>query len=216
MKIEGAIFDLDGTLLDSMFIWDTIGEDYLKSRGITPKENLNNTFKAMSLLQAAEYYQSVYSLSETTEEIMKSVNSMIEHLYANTVIVKDGVREFLSRLKQNNIKVCVATATDRYLVEAALKRNGISEYFSQIFTCTSVGFGKDNPAIYLKALEHLQTKKENTIIFEDALYAVKTAKRAGFKVIGVYDKSEAINQKEVKETVDFYINSFFEMRDFLD
>lgn len=216
MKIEGAIFDLDGTLLDSMFIWDTIGEDYLISRGIKPHENLNETFKSMSLLQAAEYYQSEYGLTDSTDEIMKGVNKMIEHFYIDEVLPKDGVKDFLEYLDKSNVKMCIATATDKHLVEAALKQNQMLGYFSKIFTCTSVGFGKDNPKIYLEALKHLKTDKEATLVFEDALYAVNTAKKAGFTVVGVYDKSEQRNEKAIREKSDVYIKAFTEMRDYLD
>lgn len=216
MRIKGAIFDLDGTLLDSMFIWDTIGEDYLKSQGILPKENLNETFKSMSLLQAAEYYQSEYGLSLTTEEIMDGVNDMIEHFYADVVLTKPGVAEFLEKLKKCGTKMCVATATDKHLVKAALERNGILNYFSEIFTCTEVGAGKDNPLIFNRALAHLGTNIADTLVFEDALYAIKTAKGAGFTVCGVEDTSEKSNQAIIKNMVDIYIHSYLEMRDFVD
>jgi HAD superfamily hydrolase (TIGR01509 family) len=216
MKIEGAIFDFDGTLLDSMFIWDRIGEDYLISRGIKPRENLSETFKSMSLLQAAEYYQNEYGLTDSTDEIMSGVNKMIEHFYIDEVLPKEGVKEFLVGLKKYNVKMCIATATDKHLVEAALRRNQMLDYFSEIFTCTGVGSGKDNHAIYLEALEHLKTRKAATLVFEDALYAVRTAKKAGFIVVGVYDKSEQKNEKTIREKSNVYIKSFAEMGDYLD
>jgi len=216
MRIDGAIFDVDGTLLDSMFVWNNIGEDYLLSRGIKSRENLNKTFEYMSILQSAQYYQSEYGLKDSTDEIVNGINKMIARFYMEEAKLKDGVKEFLESLHKNGIQMCVATATDRHLIEPALKRTGIAQYFSEIFTCTSVGFGKDNPTIYLKALEHLKTKKENTFVFEDALYAIKTAKNIGFNVVGVHDKVEIINQHEIKNLVDLYINSFSEMSEYLD
>lgn len=215
MNIKGAIFDLDGTLMDSMFIWDTIGEEYLVSRNIQPKENLNETFKTMSLKQAAEYYQSEYGLLESTDEIMNGVNSMIEDRYANDVKIKEGVAEFLEYLKAKGVKMCIATATDVPLVQSSLKSNGISEYFSEIFTCNTVGFGKDRPDIYDRALEFLNTNKEETIIFEDALYAVLTAKKAGYKVAGIFDEHEKYIEK-VKENSDIFLNSYREASDIFD
>lgn len=216
MRLDGAIFDLDGTLLDSMYIWDTIGEAYLISLGIQPHENLNETFKTMSLRQAAQYYQSEYNVTLSIEEIMDGVNRMIENYYMHDVKAKDGVRQLLENLKDKGVKMCVATATDLYLAEAALRRNGILDCFSKIFTCTEVGFGKDSPQIYTQALAHLNTPKQSTVVFEDALYAVKTAKEAGFYVVGVYDKSEAKHSGEIKKRSDMYIQSFEEMRDFID
>lgn len=215
MKIDGAIFDLDGTLLDSMFIWDTIGGDYLRSLGIEPREDLNKTFKSMSLLQAVKYYRSEYGVTLSTDELMSGVNRMIESYYYHDVKSKTGIKYVLERLKTLGVRMCIATATDRHLAEAALRRNGILDYFSEIFTCTEVGSGKDTPGIFNRALAHLGTPKQATLVFEDALYAVTTAKKAGFTVVGVYDESEAEHSSEIKALADIYINSFAEMRDFL-
>ncbi len=212
MKMCGAIFDLDGTLLDSMYIWDTIGEVYLRSLGIEPRENLNKTFKAMSLLQAAVYYQSEYGVALSTNEIMDGVNHMVERLYFHDVIVKPGVKNMLERLKQAGVGMCIATATDLHLAEAALNRNGIRTYFSGIFTCTDVGSGKDTPTIFNRALAHLGTPRQSTVVFEDALHAIKTAKGAGFPVVAIYDPSEAEHSDEIRSLANAYFNSFTEMR----
>jgi HAD superfamily hydrolase (TIGR01509 family) len=177
MKITGAILDLDGTLLDSMFVWNTPGEDYLRSLGIEPHEDLNEKLENMSLYQAACYFQSEYGITATTNEIMDGINGIIEHFYRDEVLVKKGVPVFLKMLQLNGVKMCVATATDRHLVEAALKRNGILDYFTEIITCTSVVHGKDKPDIYEMALKSLSTPKKETVVFEDALYAAQTAKK---------------------------------------
>jgi len=209
MKIRGAIFDLDGTLLDSMFIWETIGEDYLRSLGIEPREKLNEKFKNMSLYQAACFYKSEYGVSGTIDEIIEGVNKSIEHFYFDQVLPKKGVPEFLARLKSESVKMCVATATDKHLVQAALKRNELLNYFDEIFTCTSVACGKDEPYIYDISLKFLGTLKSETIIFEDALYAIKTAKKAGYIVCAVYDKF-AQEQKEIKALANYYLKDFTE------
>lgn len=215
-SIKGAIFDLDGTLIDSMFIWDTIGEEYLISRGICPEKGLNEKFKNMSIVQAAEYYQTAYGIAESVEEITAGVNGMIDHLYAQVVTVKEGVLQLLEKYRSLGVKMCIATATDRYMVEATLKNNGIAEYFSHIFTCTEVGFGKDSPIIYEKALRALGTKKSETLVWEDALYAIQTAKSAGFIVAGIYDSSSEKQQEKIKELSDFYITSFHDRSVFYD
>lgn len=124
--ITGAIFDLDGTLMDSMYIWDSIGSDYLLSRGITPKGNLNEIFKNMSLYQAALYYQDEYGLKDDVGAILDGVNSMIEGYYTKDVAPKDGITGLLDKLLDKNVKMCIATATDKHLVEAALKNNGMA------------------------------------------------------------------------------------------
>ena len=210
MRIRGAIFDVDGTLLDSMFIWDTIGEAYLRSIGYQPKENLNETFKNMSLHQAARYYQTEYGVTQSIDEIMDGVNAMLERYYRFEVPLKPGVAELLERLRQNGVRLCIATATDRHLVEAALDRCGVLSCFGEIFTCNEVGHGKDEPDIFEAALRFLGTRREETLVFDDALYAVRTAKEAGFPVAAVYDSHER-SQAEVRARSDLYLEDLTQL-----
>ena len=210
MRIRGAIFDVDGTLLDSMFIWDTIGEAYLRSIGYQPKENLNETFKNMSLHQAARYYQTEYGVTRSIDEIMDGVNAMLERYYRFEVPLKPGVAELLERLRQSGVKLCIATATDRHLVEAALDRCGVLSCFGEIFTCNEVGHGKDEPDIFEEALRFLGTRREETLVFDDALYAVRTAKEAGFPVAAVYDSHER-SQAEVRARSDLYLEDLTQL-----
>ena len=210
MRIRGAIFDVDGTLLDSMFIWDTIGETYLRSIGYQPKENLNETFKNMSLRQAARYYQTEYGVTQSIDEIMDGVNAMLERYYRFEVPLKPGVAELLERLRQDGVRLCIATATDRHLVEAALDRCGVLSCFGEIFTCNEVGHGKDEPDIFEAALRFLGTRREETLVFDDALYAVRTAKEAGFPVAAVYDSHER-SQAEVRARSDLYLEDLTQL-----
>ena len=205
--LKGAIFDLDGTLLDSMFIWDTIGEDYLRTLGKEPHENLKEAFMTLTLEEAAEYYREHYGVTLSVKEIVDGVNAMVEGIYRTKVTPKSGVTDYLRLLKDNGVKMCIATVTDRYLVEETLERLGILHYFSGIFTCAQVGYGKDKPIIYRKALEQLGTPKEDTYVFEDALYALKSARADGFPTVGVYDRHEN-RQDELKNLADYYIRDF--------
>ena len=205
--IKGAIFDLDGTLLDSMFIWDTIGEEYLRSLGKEPHEDLKETFMTLTLEEAAVYYREHYGVTLSVKEIVDGVNAMVEQTYRTKVTLKPGIAEYLAWLKENGVRMCVATVTDRYLVEETLERLGVRHYFSEIFTCAEVGFGKDKPVIYQKALEHLGTAKEETCVFEDMLFALNTAKTDGFPTVGVYDRHE-VHQDELNELSDYYVLDF--------
>ena len=207
--LTGAIFDFDGTLLDSMFIWDTIGEDYLRTLGKEPHEELKETFMTLTLEEAAEYYREHYKVTLSVTEIVDSINAMVEGIYRTKVTLKPGVMAYLRQLKESGVKMCVATVTDRYLVEDTLERLGILHYFSEIFTCAEVGYGKDKPIIYQKALEHLGTAKEETFVFEDSLFALETAKIDGFPTVGVYDMHES-RQEEMKRLADCYVRSFEE------
>ena len=213
-SMTGAIFDLDGTLLDSMHIWSEIGLKFLKNEGVTPPPGASEEFVKLSLVQAAEFYIKNYAPEKIVLDIVKSINALVEDFYFNEVLLKTGVREFLEFLKERNVKMCVATATDKYMVEKALERNGIRDYFSEIFTCTNVGAGKDSPIIYDKALEHLGTEKNTTFIFEDALYAIETANKADYKIVGIKDVSEPADPEKVKELCTIYINEYQEIYKF--
>lgn len=210
--IRGAIFDLDGTLLDSMSLWDTIGEEYLRSLGKEPKEDLKETFKTFTLEQSASYYRERYGVALTVEQIVKGINQRIESYYLDTVPLKQGVEGFLRELKRRGIKMCVATVTNRRLAEGALKRLGVGEYFSQVFTCRP-GHGKEEPAIYREALGHLGTEKGETIVLEDTLHALRTAKLDGFPAVGVYDVHED-RPEELKEWADCYIEDYDHAQEF--
>ncbi len=215
-NIEGAIFDLDGTILDSMHIWSQIGLLFLKNRGVEAPEGIEDEFVKMSMTQAAEYYIKNIDPNETVMGIVNDVNKLVQGFYFDEVIKKDGVEDFLKFLKNRGVKMCVATATDKHLVEKALERNGILHYFSEIFTCSNVGAGKDTPVIYDVALKHLGTKKENTFIFEDALYAIETAKKANYKIVGINDVSEKSDPEDVKKLCDCYIYNYTEIYQFFN
>lgn len=208
-RIEGAIFDVDGTLIDSMHIWENVASDYVKSKGKIPEENLREIVRSMSLYQSSCYIKEHYEIEDAVEKIMDDINRIVENFYLYEAKSKKDICGFLTKLKENGIKMCVATATDKYLVEAALERNGLLSFFEEIFTCTDTGHGKDEPHIFNKALEFMQTKRKCTCVFEDALYAATTAVKAGFMLCGVYDKSE--NQPEkLKKISDIYLKSYEE------
>lgn len=207
MKLKGAIFDFDGTLFDSMSIWQTAGSNYINSIGYEAEENFNEIISSMSLSQSANYIKNKYKLDLTEKEIIYGINNTIENFYFYEASPKPNVKSFLEILQKREVKMCIATATDDYLIEAALKRNKMENFFTKIFTCSSVGYGKDKPNIFEEALKFLGTKKSETLIFEDAYYSIKTAKMSSFLVAAVSDKYEE-KQKEIKNMADFFIEDF--------
>ena len=207
MNIQCAIFDFDGTLFDSMFIWDNVGEIYLRSLGKEPKPSLREDVRALSLYQSACYFKQAYDLSLSAEEIMTGINQTIEHFYIHEVLPKPGVVDFLKKMQQAEIPMCIASASDRYHIEAALRRCGMDHFFDAIFTCSEVGHGKDEPIIFQKAIAHFGADRTSALVFEDAIHAIQAAKSDGFTVVSVYDVSEK-RQVEVRNLSDFYITDF--------
>lgn len=216
MKAAGIIFDLDGTILDSMGIWSEIGSNYIRSLGLEPREALREDTRELSLNQASEYLKNSYSLIDSTDAIMDSINEMISEYYYNHLQPKEGARELLDYLKDKDLPLCVASATATHLVEAALKRIDMLDYFESIHSCVELGKGKDEPDIFFKAQESLGSQIKDTWVFEDALYAAKTAKAAGFTVVGVHDLSAQHHQEELKAISDYYIESLTEGKDLFE
>ena len=207
MNLRGAVFDFDGTLFDSMAIWENVGAVYLRLQGKEAKAGLQEELRTLSLQQSAEYLKKEYAIEQTVKEIIDGINQVIEDYYFFEVLPKEGVVDFLEKLKAEQVKMCIATATDRYLIEAALKRCGMENYFTEIFTCTEVGHGKDEPDIFRCAMGYFGCSRQNVLVFEDAYHAIETAKKDGFFVAGVADVSEK-RQNEISQMSDCYIADF--------
>ena len=211
MNIKGAIFDLDGTLLDSMRMWRYVGNDYLLSIGLEPSKTLHEELRHMYLLDACDYICKNYDTHRPREQVFSEISAYIADFYKTKAQLKEGSAEYLEKLKKDGVRICLATATERKLLLPALKRCGILNYFENIFTCYELKTRKTEPLIYNTAHAFLKTPVENTYVFEDVFAAAQTAKGAGFKVVGVYDSMEYLKEKELKEISDMYINSFKEL-----
>lgn len=215
--IAGAIFDIDGTLLDSMPIWEHAGERYLGSLGIEAEPGLGRLMLPMSMLQGAEYLKERYGLRFDTDEIIDGINNTIQGFYDNQVQLKHGVKQFLDDMKKCGIKMTAATSSDRSLIEKAMDRLEILNLFDRVFTCSEVGAGKSKPDIYLAAKQFMDTEISDTWVFEDAYHAIQTAKNAGFRTVGVYDASSMDAENEIRKFSDIYLydladfNAFIEM-----
>ena len=205
--LKATIFDFDGTLFDSNHVWVTAGERFFQSMGVIPKPNLQQEIHTMSLYQSACYIREEYGLSLTVEKIIEGINQTVEDAYFHEIQPKSGVIPFIHTLKVAGIRMCIATATDRYQIEAALKRCNMLDFFEGIFTCSEVGHGKDEPIIFRKAMESLGTDRSNTIIFEDALHAVQTAKADGFLTVGIFDPYIQ-EQEQLQSLCDCYLTDF--------
>ena len=215
MKIEGIIFDFDGTLFSSMHIWRSLAVKVLERNGIKTNEDVNKLIYNMNIREAADFMVKHYGVSKTPNEILQETEDILKKAYNEEIQPKPGVLEFLQRMKVQGVKMCIATATERNLIEPALKRLDMEDYFVGILTCFEVGKSKEYPDIYNQALSLLDIPKDKVVIFEDAAYCIKTAKAEGFKVCGVYDDSEEDTEYVINNT-DIFIKSFCELRDLID
>ncbi len=213
--IKGAIFDMDGTLLDSMSLWDKMGEDYLCSLGYEPRTDVNEIFKSLSLYDAACFFKRNYGVTLSADEIVESIDGIAEDFYKNRAELKNGAGDFLRKLGEKGVKMCIASSTDRHLVEMALERCGVLRCFSRIFTCTEVGSGKSEPTVYREAMKYMGTDRSDTVVVEDAYFAIKTAKKDGFRVAAVYDRHQP-NQEGILSLSDHYMNDLSDFEGFWD
>ena len=208
--IKAAIFDVDGTLFDSMPFWMNAGTNFLQSLGNTTTEDLGNVLLSMSLEEGAEYLVKNYLPNMTASEVLGGIVDVMNDAYKNLIPLKKGAKNLLKKLSQNNIPVAIATATDRSLLEVALERLEISEYINQIFTCSECKTTKSVPDIYLKACDALGAIPEQTVVFEDTLLAVSTACDAGFIVAAVKDLASVKDYEQIKEKAHIVIEDFDE------
>ena len=212
MRLRCAIFDMDGTLLNSMHIWHGLGDRTVRALGYEPDPDLYDHLKSLTTPDGARYCKERYHMTQSVDEIVAITEAQVEDFYRNQVQAKPGVLPFLTLLKMEGVDMYVATNTARYLVEAALRHAGIDSFFRGVLTCAEAGAGKaESPVVYEKAMRRMGGNKQNTVIFEDALHAIQTAKAAGFRVCAVYDPSAEDEQAEIRALADTYIRSFEEL-----
>ena len=210
-RLRGAIFDMDGTILDSMPLWDTLGEEYVRSLGLPVPPGLRQSLAPLSMRKTAEYLMRVCGVPGPAERIIADIDARASDFYRRIAPAKPGASQLLAALRARGTELALATATDRELAEAALQRTGLLPYFSHVLTCSEVGAGKDRPDIFLAALKALNCGKDEALVFEDAPHAVETAKAAGFAVAAVRDESAAGAEGALRALADLYLE---ELSDF--
>jgi HAD superfamily hydrolase (TIGR01509 family) len=210
MNITGAIFDFDGTVFDSMHIWKGVKFQFFDRIGLVLNEEQREEFKKLFLLDAIELAKTRFDLKMTDKELFDEFFTLIKEKYLADTKPKNDIVEFLEKLKAKGVKMGIATATGEPALIAVLEKFNMLHYFQEIYSTYTVGASKTEPKVYDVVLNELGTEKETTWIFEDALYAAKTAKKAGYNVVGIYDKSEP-EQEELKDLVDIYIHNYSEI-----
>ena len=210
MNITGAIFDFDGTLFDSMHVWKGVRYKFFDRIGLVLNEEDEEAFRGLYLRESIILAKERFGLKETTNELFAKFFELIKELYLADTEPKNDIIEFLEKLKSKGVKMGIATATGEPALEAVLEKYNMLHYFDAIYSTYTVGAAKTEPKVYDVVLDAIGTDKETTWIFEDALYAATTAKKNGYKVVGIYDKSEE-KTDELKEFVDVYIHNYSEI-----
>lgn len=179
-----SIFDVDGTILDSMEVWNTLASRYIRSLKKEPEENLDEIVSEMSLEQSATYLKNHYKINKSEEVIISEVLHLISDYYMYEVKLMSGFKEFISNYDSVNV---IGTSCDEELVKIALIRLGVLNYFEDIITCSKVNKSKDDPDFYLACAGVLKQKPKDIVVFEDADYCIDVARKAGFKVVKIKD-----------------------------
>lgn len=204
-----AIFDMDGTLIDSMDYWCDLGREYLYKYGIT--EGIADILEEVgtkTMSQGSRLFKENFPNLPEIPDIISELNSMIEGHYRHDVKLKCGVAEYLKKLKSSGVRMCLASATDKWLVKICMERLGVSQYFEFMLSCEDVGAGKEEPDIYLEAARRFDCEPGEAAVFEDVIYAANTAKEAGFYTVAVYDKNATCQWDRLVSTADEVIEDW--------
>ena len=210
-QYEAVIFDLDGTLIDSMWVWAKIDEEFLSELGLPVPNDMDKVLEGKSFTETAIYFKERFKLEMSVEAIKSRWNEMAWEFYTKKVPLKKGAKDFLLWLKEKNIKLGIATSNSIELVEAVLKALNIREYFSQIRTSCEVGRGKPFPDIYLKVADDLKVKPHKCLIFEDIPNGLRAGKAAGMTAWGMFDNQMEEMQAEMKAIADHFVMDYYEV-----
>ncbi len=211
MNFEAAIFDLDGTLLDSMEVWKQIDHAFLTKRGLAVPPGYGEEIAAMSFRETAEYTIARFGLSEQPEQVMQEWNEMAVAAYGKQVRLKPGAKEYLHKLKKQGVQLGICTALSQKLYVPCLQNNGIYPLFDTYVSTDDVSCGKSKPDAWLLCAARLGATPQNCMVFEDILPAIQSAKQAHMQICAVYDKYSQKDKPEILKLCDRYIHSFYEL-----
>lgn len=210
-QIKGYIFDLDGTLIDSMPLWYNVDRIFLSEHGIIPPDNISEIVKKMTVEQSSKYFLDTFNLKVSQQEIINRIEEIVAENYRNTIPLKEGISELLDYLDSKNIPYGVATATYRSLAVSCLTRLGLINRIKFLETCSEIGKGKEFPDIFFRCAERLGLPPESIAVVEDSLYSLETAKNNGFFTIAVYDKSSHKDWWVIPSKVNLALHSAMDM-----
>ena len=208
MKIKGAIFDMDGTIVDSLMywsdFWNRLGEKYMNRKGFQASEEVDKKVRTMIFADAMAYIKEYCNISEPIEELLRFSSNGLLDFYREVARPKTGAIALLEYLKAQNVKLCLASATAMKQVKYALECHDMAKYFDVVLSCADIGVGKDQPDIYLLAQKKLGLPTEDLCVFEDSYVALETAKKVGYQTVGIYDQYN-FEQKRLENASDIYL-----------
>lgn len=211
--IQAVIFDMDGSMIDSMWVWRAIDIEYLGRFGIPLPEDLQRCIEGMGFSETACYFKERFALPDSVEQIKADWNQMAWEKYAGEVTFKKGVKEFLGFCAKRGVKLGIATSNSRELAEAALSALAVRQMFDCVMTSSEVERGKPAPDIYLAAAKALCVSPENCLVFEDIVPGIRAGLAAGMRVCAVYDEYSRYQDEEKRRLADYYINDFTEIKE---
>lgn len=209
--IEAVLFDLDGSLVDSMWLWRDIDIAYLGRFGIALPAGLQEDIEGMSFSETAEYFKKRFQLPDSIQKIKEDWNQMAWDKYTYQVPLKNGAREFIAYCSKKGIRLGIATSNSRQLVENVMKVHGLLDYFDSIVTACDVEKGKPAPDVYLEAARQCGISPDKCMVFEDIVPGIMAGKAAGMKVCAVWDAYSYYQDDEKKKLADYYITDYFDI-----
>ncbi len=208
MKIKGAIFDMDGTIVDSLFfwpyLWRRIGIKYMGDESFAPSEEADRTVRTMIYDDAMAYFKEYYKIPGDVSDFLSFAKDGVEEFYEKEVCAKPGAAVLLDYLKKSGVRLTLASASSVSYIQTALRRCSLEGYFESVISCAQIGVGKEKPDIFLKAADIMQTEPERICVFEDSFVALRTAKAAGFKTVGIYDRNN-YDEEKLRELADIFL-----------
>lgn len=209
--MKGAIFDVDGTILDSMGVWFKVTERFFDAHGLPFTQELADEYKDMTLEESLPNIRTLFGLDMTFEEIFEEFRVMVAEEYRDNIELKKGADRYIKRLHEGGVRIAVATSGYENMCKSAFRRLGILDYIDEYAFSSEVGTNKGSPAIYRLAAERLGVDAGECVVFEDIVKGIASAGKAGFKTCAVYDETNINETEELKRLADRYIVSWEEL-----
>ncbi|MDO5690327.1 MAG: HAD family phosphatase [Tissierellia bacterium] len=206
--MKGILFDLDGTLIDSMGVWQGLDQKYVESKGHVFDPRTTEELKAVSLEMAPAYFNKIYDMGATLEDMLEFMYGTLEVYYREKFVLKEGVQKRLEELRAAGYRMCITTATESPLTNLLVGRLGLDDFMEFVLTPDRAETQKNDPAFLRMAMEKLGLTPENTYVFDDALYALEIAKDLGMNTVGIYDATSGADDEHIRAIADHYIVSF--------